>query len=88
MTYPISTIEIAYQSIVDSTDSNPILVSTEDVDDDVAPVWKIDSTLVMDFLDIVLPYEEEILESMIGVEILWDDLHYRSYFLPNLCKVE
>ena len=42
----------------------------------------------MDCIDIVLPFEEEILEAMTGVEILWHDLHHWSYFFPNLHEVE
>lgn len=38
MAYPISAREIAYQSIVNYADSNPIPISSEDVDDDVASI--------------------------------------------------
>lgn len=41
----------------------------------------------MDCIEIVLPYEEAIIEANIGVERLWDDLHHRSYFLTDLHKV-
>jgi len=68
MYYPICVIEISYQSIINSTYYDSILLSTEDVDDDVELVSTIYSTLDMDYLDIVLPYDEEILEEMTVVE--------------------
>jgi len=81
-------IGISYQSIVNFSYSHPTRVSTEDVDDDVASVWIIDSTLTKNFLDIFLPSEEVILEEMTFIERPWDDLHHRSYFLPNFHKVK
>lgn len=80
-------VEISYQSIVNYTYFDPMPLPLEDEDGDVAPVWTIDSTLSMDLFDIVLPYDEAILEAMTGVEISWDDLYNWSYFLPNLHEV-
>ena len=88
MAYPIFATEIAYQSIVNFVDSDPNPISFENVDDDVALVQTIDSTLAMDFLYIILRFEEEILEENTGVERLGDDLHHGSYFLPKFHKVE
>ena len=42
----------------------------------------------MDRLDSVLPFEEAILEVMMGIDRPWEDLHHRSYFLPPLQEVE
>jgi hypothetical protein len=35
-----------------------------------------------------LPSNEEILEALIGSDRPWDDLHHRSYFLPELSRIE
>ena len=67
----MSAAEIAYQSIVDSTDSIPTPLSPEELDGDVAPAWTLSSSSAQDCLD--RP---------------WDDLHHRSYFLPDLSEVE
>jgi hypothetical protein len=36
----------------------------------------------------VLPSDEAILEAMMGPERPWDDLHHRSYFLPEMDHIE
>jgi len=88
MVCPMSTTEIAYQSIVNFVDSNPTPFSPEKLDGDVAPSWTLDLNSTQDFLDTVLPSEEAILEEMMGFERPWNDLHHRSYFLPHLRGVE
>lgn len=75
MAYPNSATKIAYQSIVNFADFDPILVLTKDVDDDVALVGTIDSTLAMDCLDIIFPSKKAILEVITSIERLWDDFH-------------
>ena len=45
-------------------------------------------TADLDCLDSVLPSEEEILEVMMGIDLPWEDLHHRSYFIPPLQEVE
>lgn len=54
----------------------------------MAPAWTLDSTSIMDCLDMVLPSEEAILEVMMGVDRPWEDVHHRSYFLPPLHEVK
>ena len=44
--------------------------------------------MAQDCFDTVLPFEEVILEEMMGVDRPWDDLHDRSYFLPHLQEIE
>ena len=88
MEFPMSAIELRYKSIVNSTDNHSNPFSEEELDGDVAPAWTLDSTSAMDFLDMVLPSEEAILEAMMGVDRPWEDLHHRSYFLPPLQEVE
>ena len=41
-----------------------------------------------DSLDMVLPLVEVIIEAMLGVEPPWEELHHRSYFLPELNYLE
>jgi hypothetical protein len=41
-----------------------------------------------DFLDDTLPSDEAILEAMNGPDRPWDDMHHRSYFLPELVRIE
>jgi hypothetical protein len=36
-----------------------------------------------DLLDGTLPLDEAIIESMSGSDKPWDDMHHRSYFLPE-----
>lgn len=88
MAFPMSTEELSYQSIVDSTNNHPTSFSKEELDGDVALVWTLDSTSALDFLDTVLPSDEEIFEAMTVVDRPWDDLHHHSYFRPPLHEVK
>jgi hypothetical protein len=67
---------------------DPSPTSMEEVDPILEPVWALNSSNSHDFLDIVLPSDEVILEVMTGPEQPWEDLHHRSYFLPELSHVE
>ena len=59
----MSTTELSYQYIVNSTDNHPTPF-LEELDGDVAPAWTLDSTSPLDCLETVLPYEEAILEAI------------------------
>jgi hypothetical protein len=39
-------------------------------------------------LDLVLPLDEAIIEAMTSPKKPWDDLHHRSYFLPELSRIK
>ena len=52
------------------------------------PAWAVHSSHVHDFLDSVFPSNEAIIEAMSGVEPPWEELHHRSYFLPELDRLE
>lgn len=54
----------------------------------MAPDWTLNSTFAQDCLDIVLPYEEAILESITGVARPWNDLHHCSSLIPHLQEVK
>ena len=84
MAFPIFAAKISYESIVDFVDSLPIFLSPEELDGYVGLTWKLSSSSAEDHLDTVIPSKEAILEAMTGVEIPRDDLHHRSYFIPDL----
>jgi hypothetical protein len=48
------------------------------------PIWAQGSLADTDSLDIVLPSGKVIIEEMTSPDKPWDDLHHRSYFLPEL----
>ena len=50
--------------------------------------WVVESSHSHDCLDDVFPSDEAILEAMSGIEQHWEELHHRSYFLPNLDNLE
>ena len=54
----------------------------------MAPAWELSSSSAEECLDTTLPSKEAILEAMTGIDRPWDDLHHRSYFLPDLSEVE
>jgi hypothetical protein len=89
MTIPLSTIEVSYWFVLNST-ANPDLVSlqTDEEDPVLKPVWATQSYFSHDCLDDTLPLDESILEAMNGPNRPWDDMHHHSYFLPELVRVE
>jgi hypothetical protein len=58
------------------------------VDPNLEPIWVAHSSISHDFIDDNLPSDEAILEVMSGPDRPWDDLHHRSYFLPELERIE
>lgn len=57
---------IAYQSIINNvSNSNPIPISSKDLDSDVVPIWAADLTTIMDCVEIILSSDVENLEAMI-----------------------
>jgi hypothetical protein len=51
-------------------------------------VWATSSSCSHDFLDKTLPSNEAIIEAMNGFDRPWDEMHHRSYFLPNISRIE
>jgi hypothetical protein len=39
-------------------------------------------------LDLVLPSDEAVIEAMTSPDKHWEDLHHRSYFLPELSQIK
>ena len=86
----LSATEVAYQAIT-HTAVDPILVPlivSEELEEVYLPAWETKSLHSRDCLDMVLPSDEAILESMCGRDKICEDLHHRSYFLPELSKIE
>jgi hypothetical protein len=81
MNIPLSATEVSY-NIFQQASTNP----------DLDPVLKLicaqDSLATHDPLDIVFASSEAILEAMIGPNRPWEDLHHKSYFLPEHNRVE
>ena len=48
----------------------------------------VQSSHAHDYLDTVFHSDEAIIEAMSGVEPPWEELHHRSYFLPELDRLE
>jgi hypothetical protein len=89
MAMPLSTSEIAYQVVLDSSsDPDPIPSPTDEEDLMSRPVWATSLSCSHDFLDGTLPSDEAIIEAMNGSDKPWDDMHHRSYFLPELERIE
>jgi hypothetical protein len=69
-----------------STDLDPTLAP--DLDLVLKPTWAQGSLATIDSLDLVFPFDKVILEALTGLDRPWDDLHHRSYFLPELGRIE
>jgi hypothetical protein len=87
MSMPLSMAEVSY-SIVQQASADPDLTPAQELDPFLEPSWAQGSLATTDSLDLVFPYDEEILEALNCLDRPWDDLHHRSYFLPELGRVE
>ena len=75
---------VTYQAITQTTIDpvpDPLAVS-EGLEEVYFPAWEENSLHSMDCLDMVLPFDEAILEAMCRHDKICEDLHHRSYFLP------
>jgi hypothetical protein len=87
MSMPLSAAEVAY-SLVQQASTNPDLTPAQELDPLPEPIWAQGSLATTDSLDLVLPSDEEVIEAMTSLDKPWDDLHHRSYFLPELHRIE
>jgi hypothetical protein len=87
MSMPLSADEVAY-SLVQQASSTLDLIPTQELDPLLEPIWAQDSLVNIDSLDLVSPSDEAIIEAMTGPKKPWEDLHHRSYFLPELHRIE
>ena len=53
-----------------------------------ASCMAVESSHAHDYLDSVFPSDEAIIEAMSRVEPPWEELYHRSYFLPELDRLE
>jgi hypothetical protein len=87
MFMPLSVAEVAYSLVQqDSTDTDP--TPTQELDSTLEPIFAQGSLAETNSLDLVLPSDEAIIEAMTSLDKPWDDLHHRSYFLPELSRIE
>jgi hypothetical protein len=87
MSSPLSAAEVAY-SLVQQASATPDPIPTQELDPLFEPIWAQNSLVDTDSLDLVLPSDEAIIEAMTGPDKPWEDLHHRSYFLPELHRIE
>jgi hypothetical protein len=87
MSSPLSAAEVAY-STVQQTSATPDPTPAPELDPLFEPIWAQNSLVDTDSLDLVLPSDEAIIEAMTGPDKPWEDLHHRSYFLPELHRIE
>jgi hypothetical protein len=87
MSTPLSTAEVVY-SLVHQTSATPDPTPAQELDPLLETIWAQASLVNTDSLNLVLPSDEAIIEAMTGPDKPWDDLHHRSYFLPELHRIE
>jgi hypothetical protein len=87
MAMPLSTTEVAY-SIVQQASTDPDPTPAQELDPVFEPTWAQGSLATTDSLDLVFPSDEAIIEALTSPDKPWDDLHHRSYFLPELGRIE
>jgi len=85
---PLTTVELEYQAIkMASEDANLLCPTERAYDPYVSPYWATVPPSWGDFMDSVLPSDEAILETMIGSDRPWEEMHHLSSFLPPQFKV-
>jgi hypothetical protein len=83
MSIPLSASEVVY-SLVQQASANPDLTPAQELDPLLEPIWAQGYLVNVDSLDLVLPSNEVVIKEMISSNKPWEDLHHRSYFLPEL----
>jgi hypothetical protein len=73
MSMPLSTAEVAY-SLVQQASTNTDPTSAQEFDPLLEPIWAQDSLADTDSLDLVLPFDEAIIEAMTSPDKPWEDL--------------
>jgi hypothetical protein len=79
--------KVAY-SIVQQASDNPDPTPAQELDLVLEPICDQYSLATTNYLDLVFPSDEDIIEALTGLDRPWDDLHHRSYFLPELRRIE
>jgi hypothetical protein len=87
MSMPLSAFEVAYSLVQQaSTTANP--TPAQESNPLLEPIWAQGSLATTDSLDLVLPSDKSVIEAMTSLDRPWEDLHHRSYFLPELSRIE
>jgi hypothetical protein len=87
MSMPLSATEVVY-SLVQQTSATPDPTPAQELDPLLEPIWAQGSLATTDSLDLVLPSDKSVIEAMTSSDKPWEDLHQRSYFLPELSRIE
>jgi hypothetical protein len=87
MSMPLSVVEVAY-SLVQQDSANIDPTPAQEFDPLLEPIWAQGSLAKTDSLDLVLPSYQAIFEAMTSPDKPWEDLHHRSYFFPELSRIE
>jgi hypothetical protein len=87
MSIPLSSVEAAY-SLVQQASANPDLTLAQELDPLLEPICAQGSLANVDLLDLVLASDEAVIEAMTIPYKPWEDIHHRSYFLPELSRIE
>jgi hypothetical protein len=86
---PVSATEVTYQDIQQATadpNQTPSLIEEDDIFP--KPIWAQKYSNFQDLLDTFFLSNAVIIEEMTGVEISWEDMHHRSYFLLEIICME
>ena len=87
MSMTLSAAEVVY-SLVQQTSATPDPTPAQELDPIPEPIWAQGSLAITDLLDLVLPSDEAVIEAMTSPDKPWEDLHHRSFFLPELHRIE
>jgi hypothetical protein len=87
MAIPLSGAEVVYL-IVQQASVDPDPTPAQELDPILHPTWAQGSLADTDSLDLVFPSNEAIIEAMTSPDRPWDDLHHKSYFLPEFRRSE
>jgi hypothetical protein len=87
MYMPLSAAEVVY-SLVQQASADTYPTPSQELDLILEPIWAEGSLIDTNSLDLVFPSDEAIIEAMTSPDKPWDDLHHRSYFLPELRRIE
>jgi hypothetical protein len=89
MAMPLSKVDITYQVVLDSSaDPNHVTSPTDKEDPILRTMWATSLYCSHDYLNETFPSDEAIIEAMNSSNKPWDDMHHRSYFLPDIEKIE
>jgi hypothetical protein len=87
MSMPLSAAEVAY-SLVHQNSNNTDPTPAQEFDPLLEPIWAQAFLVDIDSLDLVVPSDEAIIEAMTSPDKPWEDLYHKSYFLPELSRIE